>query len=68
MSQSITEGAKAGNEDRYLGEGTEAEATETCWLWTCSPWLVQPTFTYNPVPTVQGWQHPQWAEPYYVNQ
>lgn len=39
-----------------------------CCLLACSPWLVLPSFSQYPGPSIYSWvTHPQWAVPTYIN-
>lgn len=57
----------AGNEGRYIKTETETETTGKCCILVRSSWLVQPASLYNPAPTAEGWQVPQWTEYFHIN-
>lgn len=42
-----------------LEAGIEAETMEECYLWACSPWLVQPAYLYHSEPPILERYHPQ---------
>ena len=62
----IDKGSQGRAEGRNLKGTTEAEIMKEETLFSCSPWLTQPAFLYNPVPFAQKLHITQWIGPSHI--